>query len=168
MIIVFTGDGKGKTSAALGVAMRSSGWGNRVAIVQFIKGNKEIGEWQAIQKIDNIEIFQFLDDTKLYISLPEEKHKNTITNILDKIKEISESKQFKLIILDEVNNAIKHGLVRANEIIKILKSYPEIDFILTGRDASAEIIRLADLVTEMKKIKHPFDSKIPAQKGIDY
>lgn len=168
MILVFTGDGKGKTSAALGVALRSSGWGNRVAIIQFIKGNKKIGEWQAIQNIKNIEIFQFLDDSKLYIGRPEEKHRETIADILAKIQDIAESNKYQLIILDEVNNTIKYDLIGVGEIIKILKKYPKIDFILTGRDADPKIIKIADSVTEMKKIKHPFDQKIPAKKGIDY
>jgi len=168
MIINFTGDGKGKTSAALGVALRASGWGRRVAIIQFIKGNKAIGEYQAIQKIAGIEIFQYLDDKKLKIGLPEEKHRQTIADIIDHFKNLLAENRFELFILDEINNAVDHKLINDVEIISIIKKYPKIDFILTGRNASKKLLSEADLVTEMKKIKHPFDKNIIAKKGIDY
>ena len=168
MIVVFTGEGKGKTSAALGIALRASGWHKKTAIVQFIKGNKEIGEWKAISENEYIDIFQFLEDKKHYIAEPDRNHHKSIPEIIIKINKIIESASYDIIVLDEVNNAIFYGLVGVGEIIKILRGSPSIDFILTGRNAAPEIIEIADMVTEMNKIKHPFDKKISAKKGIDY
>jgi cob(I)alamin adenosyltransferase len=168
MIINFTGDGKGKTSAALGIALRASGWGKRVAIIQFIKGNKAIGEYRAIKKIDKIEIFQYLDNINLNIGLPEEKHRRTIPNIINHFKQLLAENRFELFVLDEINNAVDHKLLEDDEILSIIKKYPKIDFILTGRNASKRFLAAADLVTEMKKIKHPFDKNTIAKKGIDY
>lgn len=168
MIIIFTGDGKGKTTAALGVALRSAGWGRRTAILQFIKGNKKVGEWGAIKNIADIDIFQFVDDHKYYIGKPEIKHKESIPVALHQLKLIVKSKKYDLIILDEINNAIDHKLIDVNQIIEIIRNQPKTDFILTGRNASHKLIKVADLVTEMKKIKHPFDSGLLAKKGIDY
>ncbi len=168
MTIIFTGDGKGKTSAALGVALRSSGWGNKVAVVQFIKGNKEIGEWKAIQKIGGIDIFQYLNDKKLYIANPEKRHRDTMPAVMDDIGRLAESGDYSLVVLDEVNNAINHKLVKVKKIVSILKTYPKTDFILTGRNADPELVKMADMVTEMRNIKHPFDRGVPAKKGIDY
>jgi len=168
MIVIFTGDGKGKTSAALGTALRASGWGYKVAVIQFIKGNKQIGEWQAIQKIDNIDIFQFLNDKKLMIGEPTDAHLDSMTKALAATKAIIESGEYKLIILDEINNAIYHKLVAIDQVISLIKHQPGIDFILTGRKADSKLIDIADTVTEMKKVKHPFDQGKLATKGIDY
>jgi len=168
MIIVFTGNGKGKTSASLGIALRASGWGKKVAIIQLIKGYKKIGEWKAIQKISNIEIFQFLDDKNLSISKPTDQHKISMPKAISKINELVDSGEFQIIILDEINNAFHFNLLEVNTIIPILLKHPEIDFIFTGRDAPEELIKMADLVTEMKEIKHPFQKNTPAKKGIDY
>lgn len=167
MILIFTGNGKGKTSAALGIAFRASGWGKKTAIVQFIKGHKEIGEWKAANANKLIDIFQFLDDPKLFIRKPREEHKKTIPNILERLKILC-AEGYSLIVLDEVNNAISHGLVGVGEIMEILKANPEVDFILTGRDAPEELVEMADLVTEMKEIKHPFNQGKIAKQGIDY
>lgn len=168
MIVIFTGDGKGKTSAALGTALRASGWGHKVAIIQFIKGNKEIGEWQAINDIDNIDIFQFLDDEKMMIGKPTNRHLKSMEAALKQTSAIVSSSKYQLIILDEINNAIDHGLVDVGRIIELISSRPDIDFILTGRGLDPKLVQIADTVTEMKKIKHPFDTGKLAKKGIDY
>lgn len=168
MIIIFTGDGKGKTSAALGTALRASGWQKRVAILQFIKGNKQTGEWQAIKKLGNIDIFQFLNDHNLYIAEPEQKHRESMNEAIAHLKSILQEEKYDLVILDEINNAIHHQLLDPDQIVTLLKSYPKIDFILTGRNLDRKLLALADTVTEMRKIKHPFDSKTMAKKGIDY
>lgn len=168
MIIIFTGNGKGKTSAALGTAFRSIGWENKVAIIQFIKGNKEIGEWKTASKLKNIEIFQFVDDKKLVIGKPTEDHLHSMPSALAKTMEIITSHKFQLIILDEINNAISHKLVKVSEIIKILLDNPDADYILTGRSADPRLVEIADTVTEMKKVKHPFDKGVLAKRGIDY
>jgi cob(I)alamin adenosyltransferase len=167
MIIIFTGEGKGKTSAALGTALRASGWGKKVAVIQFIKGNKEIGEWQAIQELPNIDIFQFLDDNRLFIGKPTDNHRASMKTALETTTEVVSSGKYQLVVLDEINNAISHGLVNVDWILNLI-AHCDSDFVLTGRDADPKLIEIADTVTEMKKIKHPFDSGKLAKKGIDY
>jgi len=168
MVINFTGDGKGKTSAALGIALRASGWGQRVAFLQFIKGYKEVGEIKATKKIDQIEIFQYLDDRQIGIDKPRANHQRSIPRVLKHFREILESKKYDLVVLDEINNAVEYGLLKEESIIPLIKKHSEIDFVLTGRKASRKLLAIADLVTEMRKVKHPFDKKIPAKKGIDF
>lgn len=169
LVIVYTGKGKGKTTAALGIAMRTAGWGDRVAIIQFIKGYKRTGEWQLIEKIKEIDIYQTGDDKVMAIGKPSKKHKKTTADALKLAKKIIENRKHKVIILDEINNAIQYDLVEAGEIIKLLGNKPaEQTIVLTGRGAPDELLEIADLVTEMKEIKHPFKKGISAKKGIDF
>lgn len=169
LIIVYTGEGKGKTSAALGIAMRSAGWGDKVAIVQFIKGYKETGEWKLIDQIKEIDIFQTMDDKVMVIGKPNKKHKIASAKALKLAKKLISDGKHKIIILDEINNAICYDLVEAGEIIALLADRPvEQTVVLTGRGAPPEVIEIADLVTEMKEIKHPFKSGVVAKKGVDF
>ncbi|MCX6812820.1 MAG: cob(I)yrinic acid a,c-diamide adenosyltransferase [Candidatus Berkelbacteria bacterium] len=169
MIIVYSGNGKGKSTAAFGLAIRAAGWGKKVAIVQFIKGYKNTGEWKFFSRIPEIDIFQSFDDETMSIGEPTKIHKKNAFKSLAQAKEIIESKKYDVVILDEINNAVFYHLVEAGEMIKILKTAPaELDIVLTGRNAPSEFIKIADLVSEIKNIKHPFDSGKPAKKGIDY
>lgn len=169
MIIVYTGNGKGKSTASFGLAIRAAGWGKKVAIIQFIKGYKNTGEWKFFQKITEIDIFQFHDDKKISISNPTNKHLKSSRKAIDLAKFIICNNKYDIVILDEINNAINHGLVEVGEIIEILRSKPKkLTLVLTGRDACNEIIKIADIATEMKEIKHHFKKHIPAKKGIDY
>lgn len=169
LIQVYTGDGKGKTTAALGLALRATGWGLKVAIIQFIKGNKNIGEYKAIDKIENIDIFQFLEDKKIYIEHPDKRHKEPAEKALAKTKELLASKKYDMIILDEINNALHYELIPLAEVMDLLNTKPaEIEVILTGRDAHPAIVEAAHLVTDMKQIKHPYVDGLIARKGIEY
>lgn len=190
MLIVFTGNGKGKTSAALGTALRSLGWGRRVCIIQFIKGNKNTGEYREVESLKlkvkscgvaspHIEIHQFFDDDKMSITeksiLDNSEYKKSCEAAWDFAKETILSKKFDLIILDEVINAIHLGLLDEKETLEFIRDNSELirensrsDLILTGRNASEKLINLADLVTEMKEVKHPFQKGISAKEGIDY
>ncbi len=171
LIIVYTGDGKGKTTAALGMVLRHAGWGGKALIVQFIKHIKT-GEHKAIEKfLPNIKIVQMglgwvgiLGDKK-----PKSIHQASAKKALEFAKKEIMSNKWPLVILDEINGAIKGGLIVANDVLTLIKSKPdEVTLVLTGREANKEIIQAADLVTEMKKVKHPFDSGILAQKGVDF
>lgn len=171
LIIIYTGDGKGKTTAALGLALRTIGWGGKVLIVQFIKAART-GEHKAIEKfLADITIktmglgfVGILGDNK-----PRRVHQAKARKALEYAKGEIMSKKWKLVILDEINNAISEGLVKISDILKLLKSKPEeVTLVLTGRNADKEVVEMADLVTEMKKAKHPFDDGITAQKGVDY
>lgn len=169
LIIVYTGNGKGKTTAALGMAARSAGWGEKTAIIQFIKGYKETGEWKLIDRLDEIDIFQTLEDKGRHIGKPEEKHRKAAEKSLNLAKKIISENLYSTVILDEINNAIHHGLLEEGEIMKLMKNKPvEMTLVFTGRDATQNLINSADLVTEMREIKHPWSKGIPAKKGIDF
>lgn len=169
LVIVYAGEGKGKTTAALGIAMRSAGWGEKVAIIQFIKGYKKTGEWRLISKLKEIDIYQTTDDKVMAIGKPKKKHQEAVNEALKLAKKIISARKHKIIILDEINNALRYDLVEAGEIIALLAERPvEQTIVLTGRGAPPEIIEIADLVTEMKEIKHPFKKGIPAKRGIDF
>jgi cob(I)alamin adenosyltransferase len=171
LIIVYTGDGKGKTTASLGLALRTVGWGGKVLIIQFVKEIKT-GEYKAIEKyIKDIKIVLM---GKGFVGILNDRYKKDVhqanaKKALEYAKKEIMSKKWSTIILDEINGAIVGGLVAVKDVIQILKSKPdEVTLVLTGRNADPKIIDIANLVTEMKKIKHPFDSGILAQKGVDY
>ena len=170
LIIVHTGNGKGKTTAALGMVLRSLGHGYRVAIVQFIKG-----AWNPAEK----EAFQPWGDQLTYLAMGEGFTWETQDKDRDKaLAEVAWQKSlafirnplYKVVLLDEINIALKLGYLEISEILKGLAEKPEdCHVILTGRGAKDELIEVADLVTEMTLIKHPFkEQKIKAQPGIEF
>ena len=172
LVIVYTGNGKGKTTAALGMALRAVGYEHKVCMLQFIKGSWHYGEMDSSKKLEpNFELIAvgkgfvgILDDNS-----PREEHEKYAAEAVRICREKIFSEKYDVIILDEVNYAITLGLIDVQEIIKIIKEKPsDLDLVLTGRDVKEEIVELADLVTEMKEIKHPFKSGIKAKKGIDF
>ena len=171
LIIVYTGDGKGKTTAALGMALRTVGWGGKVLVIQFVKAWKT-GEHKAIEKfIKDITIIPagsgfvgIMGDRKT-----KEEHTASASKAMELAKVEIMSKKWPLVILDEINGAIKGKLIKLKDVLTLLASKPdEVTVVFTGREARPEIIERADLVTEMKKIKHPFDTGILAKKGVDF
>jgi len=170
LIQVYTGEGKGKTTAALGLAMRAAGSGLKVCMVQFIKGYKNIGELKAAKKFsNNLQIIQFHEDTKTGIGVPNQKHQIAAKKALRYVQKIIKEAKHDLVILDEINNAIFYKLIPVKKVLEILDSKPtKMELVLTGRNAPAEILEKAHLVTEMKKIKHPFDKGITGRRGIEY
>jgi|TARA_B100000073_G_scaffold175304_1_gene145139 cob(I)alamin adenosyltransferase len=172
LVIVYTGNGKGKTTAALGMALRAIGYDHKVCMLQFIKGSWHYGEMDSSKKLEpNFELIAvgkgfvgILDDNS-----PREEHEKYAAEAVRICREKIFSEKYDVIILDEVNYAINLGLIDVQEVIKIIKEKPsELDLVLTGRNVKDEIVELADLVTEMKEIKHPFKSGIKAKKGIDF
>jgi len=169
MIIIFTGNGKGKTTAALGQAMRAIGRGKRVVMIQFIK-NVISGEHEFLKKnkIKNSK-FKIILAGKGFVKIQGDKlplnvHKKAAQKALDLAKKIILNKKYDLVILDEINVAVSLKLIKEGDVLEILKLSP-IDIILTGRGAPRSFIKLADIVTEMKKIKY-FSRQI--KKGIEY
>ena len=165
MILVFTGNGKGKTTSAIGTALRTLGHGGHVLLIQFMK-ESPTGELEILKKLKNIEIHQVgagfykvHSDTKT-----EEKHRKSAKKGLDLLRE----KLPELVVLDEINIACSLGLIDPTEITKVLEKNPKTSFILTGRNAPQKFIDIADLVTEMREVKHPFQKGKPAQEGIDF
>lgn len=164
---VYTGDGKGKTTAALGLALRAAGAGLKVYIAQFVKGMK-YSELNALQKLsDSIKIKQF----GLRCFIREAANEEDIRAAKEGLKEVLEvmrSGQYQVIILDEVNIATFYNLFSVDELLDAIKTKPEeIELILTGRRADPRIIEAADLVTEMKEIKHYYRKGVEARNGIE-
>ena len=173
LTIVFTGDGKGKTTACLGMALRASGHNKKVLIVQFIKNFKDYGELKFVKKFPqaNIEIKSFGQG---YVGIrgdkkPKAVHIKAAKNALEFAKKRIKSKKYFMVILDEINVALSLKLLKVEEIIRLIRTKPKnLHLVLTGRNAPKKIIQLADLVTEMKEIKHPFKKGILAQEGIEF
>lgn len=166
LIIVHTGDGKGKTTAALGLAIRAFGAGLKILILQFIKGRKRSGELTALE-ILGVEVKQLGLGFITKENFAEQKKSARAALELAQ-KEIL-SGAWDLIILDEINYAVKFGLLDAEEILELINIRPpQMHLVFTGRDALPELIDKADLVTEMKLIKHPFQKGIAAQAGIEF
>ena len=169
LIYVFTGNGKGKTTAAVGQAVRASGQGFRVLVIQFIKQIIS-GEVEPLKKL-GVEIYPM---GLGYVGiLTDQKEKAAHIHAAEKALDFSESKiaegQYNLLILDEINNAVQLGLLDVREVIELLKNRPEgLSVILTGRNAPAEFIEIADLVSQIKDVKHPFVKGTSAKKGIEY
>lgn len=169
LVQIFTGDGKGKTSAALGVVLRASGYGLRVCIVVFMKGDFPYSEWKALSQLSNVRIarFGFRTFTDPAHVKPEEIEQ--AKQALSFARESMLSGNYDLVVLDEVNIAVAWKLVELDEVVRlILDKPPKVELILTGRHADARLIELADLVTECLNIKHPYDKGIMARRGIDY
>jgi cob(I)alamin adenosyltransferase len=172
LIIIYYGNGKGKTTAALGVALRAIGYHHNICMIQFIKGEWDYGELYSTNKLKpNFELIVtgkgfvgIIDDDHLI-----EEHIQSSKNALKIAKEKISSRQYNTIILDEVNYALKLNLISEEDVINLIKSKPvELNIIMTGNYISDKILELADLVTEMKEIKHPYKKGIKAKKGIDY
>jgi len=173
LVIVFTGNGKGKTTAALGMGIRTLGYGYKVAIIQFIKGAWTTGEQKAFEKFSNNIEWRSLGAGFTWETQNRIKDQFLVKKAWEAAQEYLRDKSYKLVILDEINIAIKLGYLDAEEIISFIKDLNMnknlCHVILTGRGASKEIIEFADLVTEMKLIKHPFrEQGIKAQECVEY
>jgi len=172
LVIVYTGGGKGKTSAALGLVLRAVGYNHKVCMVQFVKGSWHYGELDSAKRLEPE--FELVTAGKGVVGIlddksPREDHVNAANEALMVGKEKILAGKYNVVILDERNYAIQLELVKLNDVLDVIKSKPpELDLVLTGNHAAEEIIELADLVTEMKEIKHPFKSGIKAKKGIDF
>ena len=168
MLHVYTGNGKGKTTAAIGLALRSLGRGRRVALLQFLKG-RETGEIKGLARFENCKIRQF--GTKDFVT-------EGATGELDRklaeegcswAEKILRDKSADLVILDEINVALHLKLIEMTRVTDLIASCPpEIELVLTGRNCPPEIIELADYASEIKEIKHPYKDGITAREGIEY
>jgi cob(I)alamin adenosyltransferase len=207
LIHIYTGEGKGKTTAAMGLALRAVGQGLNVSVIQFLKGGSYTGEFIAIknflpkEKIDikqfgkrcvkevkqfkligiehgfNKEECKYFDYVREDINcgdcrecfLDDEEQKHYSTEALKHAFEILSSEKYDLVVLDEINNSLFKGFISINDVVSLVqKKAPHTELILTGRHAPKEIIEMADLVTEMKNVKHYYDDGIKARRGIEY
>jgi len=167
---IFTGDGKGKTSAALGIAARSLGHGRRCKVIQFIKGRRRTGELALAERLaPDLEIVQTGRGFTWLEDVTPEEHRHAAQEGLAMAEETLASEECKVLVLDEILYALRSDLVTVEQIERLMDMKPEkMHLVLTGRGAPERLIEKADLVTSMENIKHPKAQGIPAQKCMDY
>ncbi len=168
LVQIYTGDGKGKTTASLGLALRAAGRNFRIYIGQFMK-NSGFGEHKALEKFsDQITVEQFGSGKYHTEGGPTEEELKSAEEGLRKVREAMLSKEYDMIIADEICVAQHFDLLSSKDIIDLIEVKPnEVELVLTGRKASEELIERADLVTEMKEIKHPYQEGVEAREGIE-
>lgn len=167
LIQVYTGDGKGKTTAALGLALRAVGQGMRAIIIQFIKGDHTCGEHLFATQYRPFEIVQL--STKSSFNQTLEELKSTTEQSFALAEKTIINGNYDIVILDEIFVAMNKGLISTEQVLSLMSKKPEpVELILTGRGAPKEVIRRVDLVTEMTGVRHPFTRGITARKGIEY
>jgi len=168
LVQVYTGNGKGKTTAALGLAFRAQGSGLNVAMVQFMKPEQESGEYRMSREMKNFILMPCGLSHLVNPKSIKEEDRVAAQHALQMAKDMLYSGKYDLFIMDEINVATGWGLIDAKEVIEILKDRPaNIEVVLTGRYAPDEIIEFADLVTELRMVKHPFEKGIGSRKGIE-
>jgi cob(I)alamin adenosyltransferase len=175
LVQIYTGDGKGKTTAAFGLALRAAGQGNKVLIYQFLKPPAlELGERLALARQTTGIRIEALDEPwdlsrSLGTAEAVARVKTAIGDVMAKLTELARARTYDVVILDEIVFCLARGLAELSDIRHLIEPRdPAVEIVLTGRGATPELIELADLVTEMKKIKHPFDKGVSARRGIDY
>jgi cob(I)alamin adenosyltransferase len=169
LVQVYTGNGKGKTTAAFGLALRAVGRGLKVYVIQFIKGGFDYGELYVVDKLPNLELKAF-GRGKFITEKPAGKEDVKLAEeALALAEAVVRSGKYDIVILDEINVALHLGLIKTEKVLELMKNRPKhVELILTGRYAPNEIIEVADLVTEMREVKHPFNKGYQARKGIEY
>ena len=169
LVQLFTGDGRGKTSAALGTVMRASGYGLMICVVFFMKGKHELGEYKVLSELDNVDWTAFGRSSLLGPEDISAEDRELGEKALMLAKRAIESGQYDLVVMDEINTAVAWKIVGLESVLKLIKDKPDnVELILTGRYAVPQLVATADLVTKMVNIKHPYDKGIEARKGIDY
>ena len=171
MVHIYTGDGKGKTTAALGLSLRALGWGFRVCFIQFVKGYPDIGEMRIAPTFEGkFEIHQFALDVSR--SIDERKvlaRREAAEEAMRFAESAVKSGKYDLVVLDEINVAVHYGLIDKERVLALISRKPKgVELVLTGRNAKQEIIEAADYVSVIHKYKHPYDRGVLARKGIDY
>ncbi|MEL8056339.1 MAG: cob(I)yrinic acid a,c-diamide adenosyltransferase [Pseudomonadota bacterium] len=168
LILVHTGDGKGKSSSAFGVIIRALGWGHKVGVVQFIKGKWVTGERQFFDKLGSVD-WHTMGEGFTWNTQDKGRDTAAASAAFEKATEMMTSGDYDLIVLDEINIALRYDYLSVETVLEALKDRSNsTSVVLTGRDAKPELCDYADLVSEMVEVKHPFKAGIKAQRGIDF
>ncbi|TKB09985.1 cob(I)yrinic acid a,c-diamide adenosyltransferase [Desulforhopalus sp. IMCC35007] len=172
LIVIITGNGKGKTTSAMGMALRGCGHGLRTTIVQFMKGDLYSGEWDGVKYLEPLVTLYHTGKGFCGIEgnpFPHSEHRKNAQDALQLIKQIIQNDPPDTLILDEINNALQLKLIDLDQVMEIIKLRPEqMHLVLTGRDAHPDLIALADTVSEVREIKHAYRKDIEPQPGIDF
>ena len=167
-IHVYTGNGKGKTTAAIGLGVRATGEGLKVYMIQFMKGRR-YSEIDALDHIQNFTVVQFGRDEFVLKENPEQIDIDLARKGFEQAKKIINKGEHDVVILDEINVAVDYNLIPLNDVLQLLEEKPKkVELILTGRYASPEVVKQADIVSEILEIKHPYQNGIESRKGIDW
>ena len=171
LIHIYCGEGKGKTTAAVGLGVRACGSGMRVVLAQFLKGNSS-GERRVLERLPGFFLIPGPESVKFTFQMTPremEEARRQSGAMLRAAVETARRETCGLLILDEVFGAVSTGVLQAEDVLNFLRGKPEaLEVVLTGRDPAPEFLQLADYVSEIRKIKHPYDRKVPARKGIEY
>ena len=173
LTIVYTGDGKGKTTAAVGLTVRAAGNKMRVLFVQFIKGSWKSGEREVLRGLSGVELavtgLGFTIESLRDRRIPMQAHHDAAVAGWQLARQAISAEAYDLVVLDEILGAVSAGLIPIEEILDAIRTRPPaLHVVLTGRGAPPELIELADLVSEVRAVKHPFEQGIPAQRGIEF
>lgn len=169
LVQVYTGNGKGKTTSALGLAMRALGHGASVSVIQFMKGWNDYGELITASKLDGLEIIQTGRPDYVYKGKEQPEDYSEAKRGMETALGVMNSGKCDMLILDEINVALEYGLIPLESVMELIKMKPyEMELVLTGRGAHGDIVEIADLVTEMRELKHPYNEGISARRGIEF
>lgn len=169
LVQVYTGNGKGKTSAAFGSALRAVGRGLRVYVIQFIKGGFDYGELYVAKRIPRLKLTAFGRGKFITETPPSNSDVQLAREAFEFAKKTVDSGRYDMVVLDEINVVLNLRMISIDEVIQLIKNRPKhVELILTGRNAPKEIIDAADLVTEMREVKHPYAKGVQPRKGIEY
>ena len=169
MVQIFTGDGKGKTTAALGTIVRAVGHDLKISVIFFMKGDYPYGERKTLAGMPGVTIKSFGSEDFVFPEKIKAEQKEQAEQALAAARRDVLSGYFDLVVLDEILVAAAFKMISVDDVLQLIKDKPQkMDLIMTGRKADARLVAVADLVTEMIKIKHPYDAGLPARRGLDF
>lgn len=171
LLHIYCGDGKGKTTASMGLVIRCAGAGEKVLVFQFLKGNSS-SERKILEKTENVTLLEGYPNVKFYNKMTEQDKQDMkiyYGKRFEEMVELLKDGGYRLVVFDEIIATLNHGFLEEDVVVDFLKNKPqELEVVMTGRNPSETLLEMADYITEMKKIKHPYEKGVPARKCIEY